>query len=335
MADWSAESILSYCRLPHPAYRIEAERSVTSTNNILKERGQAGEEAGLILCALEQTAGRGRVGRSFYSPEGTGVYFTLLLKPQTPAAETMTLTTAAAVATARAIDRVSALTTGIKWVNDIYLNGRKVVGILTEAALGQNVSAGQNSAAGQKASAEEAKAETALYWDYCVIGIGINLFEPEEGFPDEIKDIAGSVFGKKSEYKEPSEGFAEEIPSRIMAAFLDEWDSIYDAAFGEGALITADEMAKDMTEAVTEAERNSLLKEAERPGVKRFMEIYREKSILTGCYVNLFRPDHTPIETAGAVRVVGLGDLGELIVEDSNGQRTALNQGEVSVRPAE
>lgn len=120
-----------------------------------------------VLVAEGQTAGRGRMGRSFFSPIGTGLYFSYLSDRAEPA-ETVCLTAAVAVAAARAIARVTGLETEIKWVNDLLLRGRKVAGILCERFFVEGRS-------------------------FCVIGIGINLTSPEGDFPEELASKAGAL----------------------------------------------------------------------------------------------------------------------------------------------
>lgn len=149
--------------------RIEYQNEVDSTNSALRRRAEAGERAGAVLIARRQTAGRGRLGRSFFSPDTTGLYFSLLLRPTFEAALTAQLTTAAAVAVSEAIAEVFGIETQIKWVNDLYLHGKKVCGILSEAALdGEAVR-------------------------FAVVGIGINLSPPSGGFPPELADTAGAL----------------------------------------------------------------------------------------------------------------------------------------------
>lgn len=123
-----------------------------------------------LIVAHRQTGGRGRMGRSFFSPSG-GLYMSLLLHPMMPADKAAGLTAAAAVATARAIDRVSGKTSEIKWVNDIYLSGRKVCGILAETQIKDDG-----------------------YMKYAVVGVGVNLAVPQDGFPKDIADRARAVF---------------------------------------------------------------------------------------------------------------------------------------------
>ena len=171
----SSYSIKQHLKNPH--LDISVFSSVTSTNTILKEMAEQGAKEGTVIIAEEQTAGRGRTGKQFYSPKGTGIYTSILLRPDIPAEESLFLTTSAAVATARAIEDVSDKRALIKWVNDIYLEDKKTCGILTEGAF--NVETGK--------------------LDYAIVGIGINVCIPDGGFPDNIKDIATAIFDKQTD----------------------------------------------------------------------------------------------------------------------------------------
>ncbi len=104
-----------------------------STNNQAKRLINEGVSENLLVCAAKQTAGRGRQGKSFYSPDGTGIYMSLVIHPDSSLQNAVTATTAAAVAVCRAIEALTDITPEIKWVNDVYVNGRKICGILTEA----------------------------------------------------------------------------------------------------------------------------------------------------------------------------------------------------------
>lgn len=104
-----------------------------STNNQAKRLINEGLHENLLVCASRQTAGRGRQGKSFYSPDGTGIYMSLVIHPDSSLQNAVTATTAAAVAVCRAIEALTDITPEIKWVNDVYVNGRKICGILTEA----------------------------------------------------------------------------------------------------------------------------------------------------------------------------------------------------------
>lgn len=145
-----------------------------STNNDVKALARQGENEGQVVVAYKQTAGKGRLGRSFYSPDGTGVYMSLLLRPKIKPEDATLITTAAAVSVCKALNKMGVDNCGIKWVNDVYISGKKVCGILAESGFG-----------------------TAGSMDYVVLGVGVNMYSPEGGFPDDIKDIAAAVFSEK------------------------------------------------------------------------------------------------------------------------------------------
>lgn len=172
----SAQGVRKYLSSACGSLDINVLSRTESTNALLRKKADAGKAEGYVIAANEQTAGRGRRGRTFFSPADTGIYMSLLLRPteMTPD-RAVTITTMAAVAACEAIEEVSGKQTGIKWVNDVYLNDRKISGILTEASV----------------SIENNRI------DYMILGIGINVYPPASGFPDEIKGIAGSVFEKR------------------------------------------------------------------------------------------------------------------------------------------
>ena len=155
----------------HGFYRVRTLAESPSTNDDIKAAAAAGEPEGLVVIADRQTRGRGRMRRPFFSPDGTGLYMSLLLRPGVPVADSVLITAAAAVSVADAIERVSGREAKIKWVNDIFLDGRKVCGILTEGAVGQDG-----------------------LLQYAALGIGVNVAPPPEGFPDEISTIACAVY---------------------------------------------------------------------------------------------------------------------------------------------
>ncbi len=146
--------------------------TVDSTNNIAKAAAVGGAPEGTVIIAKRQTAGRGRMGRTFVSKSG-GVYMSVILRPDISPADTVFITVAAAVAAARAIESVSNQKCEIKWVNDIYINGKKVCGILTEG---------------------EFNADGTL--NFAILGVGINLFKPRCGFSKDLP-LADSIFDKK------------------------------------------------------------------------------------------------------------------------------------------
>lgn len=180
-------------------------KTVGSTNTVARQMAEKGAKEKTVVIASEQTQGRGRRGRSFYSPDSSGIYMSIVLKPDIAITDAILVTTCAAVSVCKAIEKVSNNTAEIKWVNDIYLGGKKASGILTEAAI--NVESGKP--------------------EYVVLGIGINLFEGENGFPDDIKNIATAVFGSKKE----AEKHKNELVSEVLNSFFDYYQSLTDKAF--------------------------------------------------------------------------------------------------------
>ena len=161
-----AEAVGSY---PAPIYLYD---SLESSNLTAKQLALTGAPHGTLVLTSHQQAGRGRMGRVFESPAGKGVYLSLLLRPDLSAADAQTVTIGAAVAVARAVKALCGLELSIKWVNDLYYQGRKVCGILTEA--GTDIESGQ------------------LEW--LVVGIGLNLTSRPEDWPEELRPIAGSLY---------------------------------------------------------------------------------------------------------------------------------------------
>ena len=152
---------------------ISLDRCVSTNDEayLLAENGAAN---GTTVTAREQTGGKGTNGRSFFSPGKTGIYMSVILR-NVKQDRLLDVTPMAAVAVSRTLDKIFGVKTRIKWVNDVYLDGKKVCGILT------------------KAQSKNGKT------DFIVVGIGINLFAPEGGFPDDIKNTAGFVSRKYDE----------------------------------------------------------------------------------------------------------------------------------------
>ncbi len=143
-----------------------------SSNQTAKRLALSGAPHGTLVLTNQQSAGRGRMGRKFESPAGQGIYLSLLLRADIPAADAQTVTVSAAVAVCRAVKALCGLELSIKWVNDLYYHGKKVCGILTEA--GADLESGR------------------LEW--LVVGIGLNFTTPPEAFPAELRRLAGSLF---------------------------------------------------------------------------------------------------------------------------------------------
>ncbi len=174
--------------------KIRVLEKATSTNTIIRQSASESPE-GLVVVAEEQSEGRGRMGRSFFSPGRTGLYLSILLRPEIDPSEAVQITTAAAVAVCEALEKAGADNPQIKWVNDVFVKNKKVCGILTEASF----------------NPQNGKLQ------YAVLGIGINMYEPEGGFPEEIKDIAGTVFSEES----------EDLRNKVIAYFLNSFMGYY------------------------------------------------------------------------------------------------------------
>ena len=144
--------------------------SIGSTNDEARILAKGGAPHGTVLIAGHQTGGKGRMGRSFHSPEGVGIYMTVILRPDCTPADLMHLTCATAVAMCDAVENVTGLRPGIKWTNDLVCGKRKLGGILTALGL-------------------TPKGRV----DYAIIGIGINCCQRAGDFPEEIRDMAGSL----------------------------------------------------------------------------------------------------------------------------------------------
>ena len=144
--------------------------TIDSTNTRAKELAAAGAAHGTVLIADSQTGGRGRRGRNFHSPAGSGIYMTVILRPECSPGDLMHLTCASAVAMCEAVEDSCGIRPGIKWTNDLVVGRRKIAGILTELGFGSRGGV-----------------------DYAIIGVGLNCCQAESDFPEEIRDIAGSL----------------------------------------------------------------------------------------------------------------------------------------------
>lgn len=156
------ETIGKYLNDPVLKQNLWVFDTLDSTNAEAKRRALGGAESGTVILAESQTAGRGRLGRTFDSPKGGGIYLSMILRPKGSLADAVALTVVAAVAVHRAVKTVTQKELQIKWVNDLYLNDKKVCGILAE------------------------RVEDAI-----IIGVGINVSTTFQG---ELATIAGSLF---------------------------------------------------------------------------------------------------------------------------------------------
>ena len=144
--------------------------TIDSTNDEARRLAKQGAPNGTVLIAGHQTGGHGRRGRSFHSPAGSGIYMSVLLRPDCWPTELMHLTCAAAVAMCHAVENAVGFRPMIKWTNDLVGDKRKIGGILTELAFTSQGTV-----------------------DYAIIGIGINCTQAEADFPEDIRPIAASL----------------------------------------------------------------------------------------------------------------------------------------------
>lgn len=185
---------LSITRLNRlPRIRAQVFEELPSTNSYLKELAKGKEKEGLLIIAKSQTGGRGRRGRGFFSPKGSGIYMSLLLEPREDTSIEL-LTSAMAVAVARAVKKVLGLELEIKWVNDLFYRGKKVAGILTENLF-----------------------SSSPWPDYVIVGLGLNLYAPQGGFSGDL-DQAGYLVEEKS----------QGLFNRIIEAITEEFWPFYD-----------------------------------------------------------------------------------------------------------
>lgn len=203
----SPQGIRKYLNVPYQSLDLAVVPTAGSTNALLREKANQGCSEGCVVIANQQIAGRGRYGRRFFSPGETGIYLSILLRPvHYSPRQAVCLTAAAAVAMCQAIESVSGEQPQIKWVNDIFLNGKKVCGILTEAAFGL---------------------ETGTL-EYAVLGVGVNVYPPKEGFPAELDSIAGAVLDC------PGEDAKNRLAGEFLNRFLDFYAAPETAAYLEG-----------------------------------------------------------------------------------------------------
>ena len=190
----SAEGIRLF--LEHPQVEVRIFDEISSTNLVARQMavsGQAGH--GSFVVAMEQTAGRGRRGREFYSPKGSGIYLSVILEPQGTLEGSLLITTAAATAVYKAVKEVCGVELGIKWVNDLYKENRKVCGILTEAVT----------------DFESGNIE------FAIVGIGLNLYVEPELFPEELQEVAGGIYeDQQSAKKADRNRLAAQIVNHLL-----------------------------------------------------------------------------------------------------------------------
>lgn len=233
--------------------RLSVFENIDSTNTEAKRQAESGLSVPALIVADAQSAGRGRMGRSFFSPPTTGLYMSFLTEAKAELADTVRMTTAAAVAVASSIEELCGASVGIKWVNDIYLGGRKICGILCESFV---------CADGKR---------------YAVIGIGINLYTEE--FPEDIKDRAASLF--------PEAGIKNALAARITQKLCEFWEHPDAETIIEYYRAHSIVLGKRIIFTEEGEEREGLALSVDGFGALRVRLDNREERILTGGEISL------------------------------------------------
>ena len=216
----------------HPIdWNIQTMESTTSTNDLAKIYANHNSTTPAIFISEEQTAGRGRLGRTFVSPSKTGLYISLCLFPTIALEDLSLITCATAVACIETLEQLTGKSLNIKWVNDLFYQDKKVGGILTEVI-----------------SDFESQQVQSL-----IVGMGINLIDSPQSFPEELHSIVGSIFSSKKEYDNSSFN-----RNHFIAQFLEKWTFYY----------------------------QNLSK-------RDFIESYKEHSNVIGKFVNVFEGNQT------------------------------------------
>ena len=185
----------------HPIdWNIQTMESTTSTNDLAKIYANHNSTTPAIFISEEQTAGRGRLGRTFVSPSKTGLYISLCLFPTIALEDLSLITCATAVACIETLEQLTGKSLNIKWVNDLFYQDKKVGGILTEVI-----------------SDFESQQVQSL-----IVGMGINLIDSPQSFPEELHSIVGSIFSSKEEYNDSSFN-----RNHFIAQFLEKWTFYY------------------------------------------------------------------------------------------------------------
>jgi BirA family biotin operon repressor/biotin-[acetyl-CoA-carboxylase] ligase len=247
---------------------IKLFKTIDSTNSYAKKIAAEGCGNGTVIIAEEQTSGRGRMGKNWDSPGKMGIWMSVVLRPFLPPDSVQIITLGASVAVASAISKVTGIAPGIKWPNDLVLDRKKVCGILTEV------------------NCENEKT------NFLILGIGINVGQRPEDFPEELRSTAISI---KSYIQDKRKGKVNFKRNHLIKALLFELERIYDMIING---------------------RNA-----------EIIEEWKKYSITLGREVRISSRDG---EYTGMA--VNITDGGSLVVECSDGTTREVFSGEVSVR---
>ena len=289
----NAISVINSGVLRLDSIRLEVSDVVDSTNDVCQRIASSGEKGSIVVVAGCQTRGKGRRGRTFFSPDGSGLYMSMLIHAFGINSQmALRLTTIAAVAVAESIEAVADVPAEIKWVNDVYVRGRKVCGILTEASFNLE--------------------DSTL--DYAVVGIGINVYEPEGGFPESIKDRAGSIASALDQFADPDPD--GQIPYGVSV--LEN---------GGRNRLAAEIIARFNSYCVSELSAY-ISGEDDSGSSHRYLDEYRRRCFVIGHEIDVLKAGAAPVRALA----IGLDDDCHLIVRYDDGSEEALYSGEISIR---
>lgn len=260
--------LIPYVQNPSVLKNVRWAKTLGSTNDVLKAHPDAPH--GTIVAADAQNAGRGRLGRAFFSPKDSGLYLSIRYRPADNPSLIDFVTMGACAVSVSAVAKVTGTAAKIKWVNDLMIGPKKIAGILTES-----------------------RADPNPERQFIVVGIGLNLFTPEGGFPDEIADRAGSITGVTAKAYGERGGDPADLRARLLAAMIDG--------------LTA-------------------LGQAKSPSP--YAEIYRSHSNLIGRAVTLTGAGEPIVGT-----VTGFDDFGHLKLQTPDGASRLIRSGELTLRP--
>ena len=302
-SDILSEAVLRGYMHDCPPLVLDVFDTVDSTNTVCLKRASSGDRSTYAAVAGGQTRGRGRRGRSFFSPGGTGLYMSILLRPSGLSADqAVRFTTVAAVAVSEAIEAVSEKAASIKWVNDIYVNSRKACGILTEASFNPE--------------------DGSL--DYAVVGIGINVYEPQGGFPEDIKDRAGALAGPVNRQNGVHKAISE---NRTGISRAGTYSPAVNTVLENGGRnrLAAEILSRffsylddDLTPSVS----------ADPGSTPLYADEYRRRCFVIGMDVDVLKAGAEP----QAARVLGVDDECRLKVRYPDGTEETLSSGEISIK---
>lgn len=290
---------------------IECHKEIDSTNThakrLLTEAGNLRNSAGnltpagekfhnAIIVAESQSAGRGRLGRTFYSPSKTGIYISMIYAPEKGISEPAKLTAFSAVAVCRAIKKLYNANPAIKWINDIFMGGKKVSGILTEGIM----------------NFETARIESA------VIGIGINISDNPDKMPEDVKKIAGSITSNLT---------APLVSKEIIDNNTNISRDLNDGKENNDCNTSIPTVTRAMLAAEVAGQVLTVLGEDET----KVIEEYKSLSFLIGKKIKVYSIIDDP-ESMYEATAIDIDDKCALVVELSDGSKKALSSGEVSIR---